>query len=122
MNLKNLIEELARYTDKRYYLYAGYHEVYLTDHQLNPPFIYQAENIDLNQLINDNISETDEKGNMLDPSKAFSTDDCILFDKSIMQEVNKTDMFKGMIEQIDDENDATELRQNNIIDLSKYWN
>lgn len=124
MNIKKLNETISRALreeGKTYYLYAGYHEIYLTDHKLQPPYMYQAENTDLNQLINDNISDIDEKGNMIDPDAAFSTDDSIIFDKSIMWEINKTDLFSGVIERMDDENDEEELRQNSVMDLSKYW-
>lgn len=117
--------------EKTYYLYAGYYELYLTDHKLTPPYMYQAENTDLNQLINDNISEIDDEGKWTNPDAAFSTDSAtICFDKNIIDELNKTDLFGGEIDMYHDAlsdaefngEDEDKVKEDyHIYDLSKYY-
>ena len=117
--------------EKTYYLYAGYYELYLTDHKLTPPYMYQAENTDLNQLINDNISEIDDEGEWTNPDAAFSTDSAtICFDKNIIDELNKTDLFGGEIDMYYDAlsdaefngEDEDKVKEDyHIYDLSKYY-
>ena len=117
--------------EKTYYLYAGYYELYLTDHKLTPPYMYQAENTDLNQLINDNISEIDDEGEWTNPDAAFSTDSAtICFDKNIIDELNKTDLFGGEIDMYHDAlsdaefngEDEDKVKEDyHIYDLSKYY-
>ena len=133
MNIREINEEFAKLTEneKTYYLYAGYDELYLTDHELTAPYMYQAENTNLNQLINDNISDIDENGEWENPDAAFSTDSAsILFDKSIIDEINDTDLFAGYIDRYHDElTDAEfngkseeEIAQSyHIVDLSDYY-
>ena len=130
LNGKN-IDESINEEEKTYYLYAGYYELYLTDHKLTPPYMYQAENTDLNQLINDNISEIDDEGEWTNPDAAFSTDSAtICFDKNIIDELNKTDLFGGEIDMYHDAlsdaefngEDKDKVKEDyHIYDLSKYY-
>lgn len=129
--LNERLEKLLTETKKTYYLYAGYYELFLTDHKLTPPYMYQAENTDLNQLINDNISGIDEDGEFENPNAAFDMDSAvIIFDRNIIDEVNNTDLFGGLIDMYRDEladaeftgKRAEEITNNyNIADLSKYY-
>lgn len=108
--------------EKTYYLYAGYHELFLTDHKLRKPFMYQAENTDLNELINDNLSDTDEEGGWTNPEAAFNIDDAhLLIDKNIMSEIDDTDMFSGLVSRMLDVEDIEEQETAGFYDLSEYY-
>ena len=112
--------------EKTYYLYAGFGEIYLTDHKLTAPYMYQAENTDLNELINDNISDIDDEDNLVNPDAEFSVEDYIIFDKNIIDDIEKTDLF-GIYAygyKYDDDDYETEdekLNNYNFYDLSEYY-
>ena len=108
--------------EKTYYLYAGYYELYLTDHELQPPYMYQAENTDLNQLINDNLSDTNEDGEWTNPEASFNIDDAhMVFDISIKDELDNTDMFSGLVSRMENSEDKEELEDNGFYNLEEYY-
>ena len=108
--------------EKTYYLYAGYYELYITDHELQPPYMYQAENTDLNQLINNNLSDTNEDGEWTNPEASFNIDDAhMIFDKNIMEEINNTDMFSGIVSRMEDTKNKEEMELNGFYNLEKYY-
>lgn len=108
--------------EKTYYLYAGYYELYITDHELQPPYMYQAENTDLNQLINNNLSDTDENGEWTNPNALFNIDDAhIIFDKNIMEEIDNTDMFSGIVSRMEDTENKEEMELNGFYNLEEYY-
>lgn len=115
---------------RTFYLYAGYYELYLTDHKLSKPYMYQDENTDLNQLINDNISIVNDDGELENPNARFTDDDSIVIDKSILNDINNTDMFGGYADRYSDALSDAEYdgkteeeisTSYNIVDLSEYY-
>ena len=116
MDIKQLnerLEQLLNEDKKTYYIYAGYYEIYITDHELSAPYMYQAENTNLNDLLNDNISVIDENGEWLNPDAAFATDTTIIIDKTLIPEIFNTDLFEGY--------DEDTLKNDTIADLSAYY-
>ena len=107
---------------RTFYLYAGYYELYLTDHKLSEPYMYQDENTDLNQLINDNISIVNDDGEMENPNAKFTDEDSIVIDKSILDEINKTDMFSGYADRYSDAISDAEYDGNTEEDISTSYN
>ena len=109
-------------TKTKYYLYAGYYELLLTNHELKAPFMYQASSTSLNKLINKNLSDTDEQGEWSNPNALFNIDDAhMIFDKNITKELDNTDMFSGLISRMENTEDKEEMELNGIHDLSKYY-
>lgn len=115
---------------RTFYLYVGYYELYLTDHKLSKPYMYQDENTDLNQLINDNLSGVNDDGDLINPDAPFNTESgTVIIDKNILDAINTTDMFSGYADSYDsefgsanDENEEEEINNSyNIQDLSEYY-
>ena len=113
---------------KTYYLYAGFHELYITDHKLSAPYIYQAENTNLNELLNDNISDIDDDGNLLNPDAEYDIEDNFVIDKNIIDDCLDTDLFGIRAEAFysDDPfwDDKTEEELENdygFYDISEYY-